>query len=119
MLRYFISDLHLQQQRPEITRALLYFLEEIAADADELYLLGDIFEAWIGDDYADPVLDEISPSLLKLKAAGTAIFFMHGNRDFLLREKGAEKLGAELLEAPTAYSLSKAQQYFCTVMSSA
>lgn len=107
MLRYFISDLHLQQQRPEITRALLYFLEEIAADADELYLLGDIFEAWIGDDYADPVLDEISPSLLKLKAAGTAIFFMHGNRDFLLQAKGAEKLGAELLEAPHSLQLDQ------------
>ena len=107
MLRYFISDLHLQQQRPDITRALLHFLEKIAPGADELYLLGDIFEAWIGDDYTDPVLDEISPALLKLKAAGTAIFFMHGNRDFLLQSKGAEKLGAELLEAPHSLQLDQ------------
>ena len=107
MLRYFISDTHLQQQRPEITRALLYFLENIAPGADELYLLGDIFEAWIGDDYADPVLAEISPALRALKARGTAIYFMHGNRDFLLQSEGADKLAAELLEAPHTVQLEQ------------
>ncbi len=107
MLCFFISDLHLQQQRPDITRALLYFLENIAPGADELYLLGDIFEAWIGDDYADPVLAEISPALLELKNTGTAIYFMHGNRDFLLQSKGAEKLGAKFLEAPHTLQLEQ------------
>lgn len=107
MLRFFISDLHLQQQRPDITRALRYFLENIATGADELYLLGDIFEAWIGDDYADPVLADISPALMELRNTGTAIFFMHGNRDFLLQSKGAQKLGSELLEAPHSLKLEQ------------
>lgn len=100
MLRYFISDLHLQQQRPEITRALLYFLEKIAPGADELYLLGDIFEAWIGDDFADPVLESIAPAMRQLKNSGTAIFFLQGNRDFLLHAEGAAILSASLIEAP-------------------
>lgn len=97
MLRYFISDLHLQAQRPEITAALLHFLENIAPGADELYLLGDIFEAWVGDDSTDPVIDQISPAFTSLQQQGTAIFFIHGNRDFLLGPTGANKLSAELL----------------------
>lgn len=97
MLRYFISDLHLQVQRPEITQALLYFLENIVPGADELYLLGDIFEAWIGDDFADPVIDQIAPAFASLRHRGTAIFFIHGNRDFLLGATGASKLSAKLL----------------------
>lgn len=107
MLRYFISDLHLQAQRPEITAALLYFLEQIAKGADELYLLGDIFEAWIGDDYADPVMDQISPAFKRLAASGTQIFFIHGNRDFLLGESGAAQLSAQLLPEQTLVELSQ------------
>lgn len=84
-------------QRPEITEALLYFLQEIACNADELYLLGDIFEAWIGDDYADPVLEQIAPAFSALAAKGTKIYFIHGNRDFLVGEAGAARLGATLL----------------------
>ena len=99
MLRYFISDLHLQQARPEITRALLYFLNKIAPGADELYLLGDIFEAWIGDDYADPIISQVAPAFEALQHAGTRIYILHGNRDFLIGQKGAAALSAELLPA--------------------
>lgn len=107
MLRFFISDLHLQQQRPEITRALLYFLEQIAPGADELYLLGDIFEAWIGDDYPDPILDQIAPAFKQLKADGTAIYFLAGNRDFLLRDAGAARLSAQLIAPPYTLRLDQ------------
>lgn len=109
MLRYFISDLHLQQQRPDITQALLFFLEQIATDADEIYLLGDIFEAWIGDDYADPVLDQIVPAFLKRKQDGTSIYFAHGNRDFLVRQPGASKLGAQLIHTPYRLNLPQGE----------
>jgi UDP-2,3-diacylglucosamine hydrolase len=95
--RLFISDLHLQSERPEITRALRYFLSEIAPGSDQLYLLGDIFEAWIGDDTSDPTLQEISPHFINLAQQGTAIFFQAGNRDFLVGERTAALLGAKLL----------------------
>lgn len=97
MLRYFISDLHLQIERPEITRALLHFLDTIAPEADELYLLGDIFEVWIGDDSDDPVIAEIEPAFARLSQQGCRIYFMHGNRDFLVGEQGAARLHATLL----------------------
>jgi UDP-2,3-diacylglucosamine hydrolase len=96
--RLFISDLHLQSERPEITRALRFFLSEVAPGSDELYLLGDIFEAWIGDDAIDPTLNEISPLFTELAKQGTAIFFQAGNRDFLVGEKTAKLLSATLLD---------------------
>lgn len=100
MLRYFISDLHLQVERPEITRALLHFLQEVAPGADELYLLGDIFEAWIGDDFDDPVLKQVTPAFTSLHSSGTQIYFIHGNRDFLLGAQGAKRLGAQIITPP-------------------
>lgn len=97
MIRYFISDLHLHTERPEITRALLYFLDKIATDADELYLLGDIFEVWIGDDCADPCTEIIAPELKRLADRGCNIYLTVGNRDFLMGTTGAAKLSAKLL----------------------
>lgn len=107
MKRLFISDLHLQAERPDITRALRYFLSHIAPSSDELYLLGDIFEAWIGDDFADPVLKEIQPYFEALNRSGTSIYLMHGNRDFLLGKKSARKLSAELLPEQIKIELPK------------
>ncbi|MEY3038242.1 MAG: UDP-2,3-diacylglucosamine diphosphatase, partial [Pseudomonadota bacterium] len=83
----------MQRERPEITRALRFFLSEVAPGSDELYLLGDIFEAWIGDDASDPTLQEVSPLFIELAKQGTAIFFQAGNRDFLVGEKTAQLLG--------------------------
>ncbi len=107
MKRLFISDLHLQAERPDITRALRYFLSHIAPSSDELYLLGDIFEAWIGDDFADPVLKEIQPYFEALSRSGTKIYLMHGNRDFLLGKKSAKKLSAELIPEQIKIELPK------------
>ncbi|SEF78056.1 UDP-2,3-diacylglucosamine diphosphatase [Marinobacterium lutimaris] len=97
MKRYFIADLHLQPERPDITRAFLYFLEEIIQPGDSLYLLGDIFEYWIGDDAP---LDGMEPALDKLEQlsnGGSEVFFQHGNRDFLVGEAFAKRIGATLL----------------------
>src|SRR5690554_24690 len=84
-MRYlFVSDLHLEARRPDITRAFLRFLDEQASQADALYILGDFFEVWLGDDNPDPLADQISAALLSLSQSGVPVFVMHGNRDFLI-----------------------------------
>lgn len=97
MKRYFIADLHLQPERPEITRAFLYFLDEIIQPGDSLYLLGDIFEYWIGDDAPLEGMEPALDKLQQLSAGGSEIFFQHGNRDFLVGETFAQQIGASLL----------------------
>jgi len=93
----FISDLHLQPARPELLRAALAFLRDTARGAEALYILGDLFEAWIGDDDDAPWLSELSAALAELGGSGTALYFMHGNRDFLLGESFATRCGMRLL----------------------
>ena len=97
MTVYFVSDIHLKPERPDLTRAFSYFLTETAQDASELFLLGDIFEAWIGDDAPIPGLDELFSQLKALSDKGCKIFFQHGNRDFLLGQTFVSSIGAELL----------------------
>ncbi|MBP0049055.1 UDP-2,3-diacylglucosamine diphosphatase [Marinobacterium sp. AK62] len=97
MLRYFVADLHLDDKRPDIIRAFVHFLQEKAATADELYLLGDIFEAWIGDDAPPPSLQSVYDTLHQLSSASVRLFFQHGNRDFLVGEAFMHQIGAELL----------------------
>lgn len=104
MRRLFISDLHLQPERPEISRALHYFLSDIAPGCDELYLLGDIFEYWIGDDAPLPGLEPLFDQLHQLVQRGSRIFFMHGNRDFLVGQALMTRIGATLL--PAQYHLN-------------
>ena len=99
MRQLFISDLHLQPERPDIIRAFQFFLEKIAPNADKLYLLGDIFEYWIGDDAPMPGLESIYSALSDLARSGTAIGFMHGNRDFLVNTAFLAPLGLTLLPA--------------------
>ena len=96
----FISDLHLQEERPDITQAFLDFLEETASKAERLYILGDLFEVWIGDDFKSELSHLIKEKLLLLKAASTSVFTMHGNRDFLIGERFCEDTGVTLLEDP-------------------
>ena len=70
----FISDLHLQEDRPDITQAFLSFLEETASKADKLYILGDLFEAWIGDDDQNDFISEIQKALIKINKTTEFIF---------------------------------------------
>ena len=106
-MRYlFISDLHLEAQRPDITRAFLRFLEEHASTVDALYILGDFFEVWLGDDNPDPLADQVSSALLALSLRGTAIYLMHGNRDFLSGRDFCRRSGCTLLPDPTVIKLN-------------
>lgn len=94
-----IADLHLDPSRPAVIKAFLQFLAGPARNAQALYILGDLFEAWIGDD-ARPADDPIAPALHALSAHGVAIYFLHGNRDFLLGEAFAAAAGAQHLDEP-------------------
>lgn len=97
MTTLFISDLHLDESRPHITRLFLEFLENEAARADALYILGDLFEAWIGDDAPGEVGDEVARGLAQLHDRGVPCFFIHGNRDFLLGDAYARHSRMTLL----------------------
>ncbi|HEY2592156.1 MAG TPA: UDP-2,3-diacylglucosamine diphosphatase [Steroidobacteraceae bacterium] len=105
MTTLFISDLHLDASRPEITRLFLAFLENEAPHADALYILGDLFEAWIGDDDPEPTRARICDALRELTASGVACFVLHGNRDFLLGEEFARRTGCVLLPDPVVAEL--------------
>lgn len=102
----FISDLHLAEARPGITRLFMRFLEEMAPAAQTLFILGDLFEFWIGDDaLADPLNAEVLAGLSKVATGGTQLKFMHGNRDFLAGPGFAVAAQAQLLADPTLLDL--------------
>lgn len=104
-----ISDLHLQEERPDITRAFLDLLDGRARHAKALYILGDFFEAWIGDDAMTPFQQSICQALRRLSDRGTAIFLMHGNRDFLIGQAFCEAAGCTLLADPSVVQLGGEQ----------
>jgi UDP-2,3-diacylglucosamine hydrolase len=98
----FISDLHLSEERPAANERFFSFVEEDARGAQALYILGDFFEYWIGDDdLADPFNAVIAGFLKRLVSDGTAVRLMHGNRDFLIGERFCRETGVELLEDPS------------------
>lgn len=97
MSTLFIADLHLCAQEPAITAGFLRFLRREAVHADALYILGDLFEAWIGDDDPEPLHAEIAAALKALQQAGVPCYFIHGNRDFLLGKRFARASGMQLL----------------------
>ena len=94
---YFISDLHLSADREDINTCLFEFLAKQAPQADALYVLGDLFEIWIGDDDLNDFTLSIAHGFKALKDQGIPIFFIHGNRDFLVRDKFASLAGMEIL----------------------
>jgi UDP-2,3-diacylglucosamine hydrolase len=98
----FISDLHLSEDRPQANEQFFRFLEEDAAGADALYVLGDLFEYWIGDeDLETPFNAVVAGSLRRVSDGGTQVRLMHGNRDFLLGDAFCRASGAQLLADPT------------------
>jgi len=97
MVTLFISDLHLDDRRPATTELLLHFLRDEAGTADALYILGDLFEYWLGDDVPTQCATQVAHALAKLADKGVPSFFIHGNRDFLLRDAYAEKAGLTIL----------------------
>jgi len=94
----FISDLHLDESRPELTAGFLQFLSDGLQDATSLYILGDFFEVWLGDDHDTPFNQTI---IQALKAVDLPIFIMHGNRDFLLGQAFCAAIEATLLPDPS------------------
>lgn len=95
-----ISDLHLEEQRPDLTRAFLHFLETRAAQAEALYILGDFFEVWVGDDGMTAYQQQIAHALKALSQRGTRIYLMHGNRDFMIGKGFCRQAGCTLLPDP-------------------
>jgi UDP-2,3-diacylglucosamine hydrolase len=98
----FISDLHLTEERPEANERFITFVEEKVRFADALYILGDFFEYWIGDDdLVEPFNAVIAGLLQDLSRRGVQVYLMHGNRDFLIGERFCAATGARLLDDPT------------------
>jgi UDP-2,3-diacylglucosamine hydrolase len=102
---YFVADLHLTDERPAATGRFFRFLENEAAGADALYILGDLFEAWVGDDHDEVVAHETAERLRRFAATGTPVYFMHGNRDFMLAERYAARAGMRLIADPLVIDL--------------
>lgn len=97
----FISDLHLQASRPLTTAAFLRFLKQQALRAKQLYLLGDIFEYWAGDDdLITPFNRDIAAAIADVANSGVAVFWIAGNRDFLVAQDFAQAAGLTLLSDP-------------------
>jgi len=101
----FVSDLHLDAASPEIARQFHGFLAGEARTADALYILGDLFEAWLGDDDPDPAARATVRALRALLESGVPVFVMHGNRDFLIGERFCRETGATLLADGTVVEL--------------
>jgi UDP-2,3-diacylglucosamine hydrolase len=102
---YFISDLHLDQTAPAITRCFIDFLQNQGSTAEAIYILGDFFERWIGDDEKNSLTEQVAAALKKLSMNGIKLYFMCGNRDFLLGKKYAQACGMEILKDPTVLNL--------------
>lgn len=105
MATLFISDLHLDPARPGITRLFGGFLDGQARKAEALYILGDLFEAWVGDDDPSDTGAFVAGRLAALAESGVPVHFMHGNRDFLLGAAYARRAGMTLLDDPTVIEL--------------
>ncbi|HEY4530531.1 MAG TPA: UDP-2,3-diacylglucosamine diphosphatase [Luteimonas sp.] len=105
MTTLLISDLHLDPARAGITRLFGAFVEREARAADALYILGDLFEAWVGDDDPSETGAFVADRLAALSASGVPVYFMHGNRDFLLGPDYARRAGMTLLDDPTRVRL--------------
>lgn len=102
MRTLFISDLHLTEKRPDITRAFFHFIDKecigSSVPTEALYILGDFFEAWIGDDASNPLIEEVKDQLKQISRADIKLYIMHGNRDFLIGEAFCNEVGATLIE---------------------
>jgi UDP-2,3-diacylglucosamine hydrolase len=105
MATLFISDLHLDASLPELSRLFERFLNEQASQAEALYILGDLFEAWVGDDDDRPETERFISSLHTLSDQGVPLYVMQGNRDFLFAEGFVARTGCQLLSDPSVIDL--------------
>lgn len=106
MARLFVSDLHLDASAPEATEQFLEFLHEHALGSEALYILGDLFESWIGDDETQPDKLRACAGIRSVTSSGVPCFVLHGNRDFLIGPRFCELTGARLLPDPVVAELN-------------
>jgi UDP-2,3-diacylglucosamine hydrolase len=106
MRTLFISDLHLSPQQPQLTEAFVDFLRTEATQAEALYILGDLFDFWIGDDDCSRFANLVRSSLKALTSQGVKCYFIHGNRDFLVGNRFSNETGVELLPEVTRIKLN-------------
>lgn len=97
----FISDIHLSDQRPDLSQAFFRYLKALPKDTEALYLLGDIFDAYIGDDDDAELLNRVKQALREVSQQNIKLYFMHGNRDFLVGDAFCQDSGCELLTDPS------------------
>ncbi len=102
----FISDLHLCDARPATVELFLKYLQTTAIEADRLYILGDLFDAWVGDDDDSKTAALVCNGLKQTSETGTNIYIMHGNRDFLIGKDFCQSCGATLLDDPTIIDIN-------------
>ncbi len=100
MRSYFVSDIHLSNENKALSDAFINFLNEIKGSCSQLFILGDLFEIWIGDDDDSEYINIIKSELLKFTNNGPNTFFMHGNRDFLIGEQFSKETGIKILSDP-------------------
>lgn len=105
MTTLFISDLHLDAERPQITQLFGQFIRNEARGSDALYILGDLFEAWVGDDDPSETGAFVASELHALHQSGVPVYFIRGNRDFLLGDDFARRAGARILPDPSVVML--------------
>jgi UDP-2,3-diacylglucosamine hydrolase len=107
MKHCFISDLHLSEKTPELTQAFLRFLDESKEACTHFYILGDLFETWIGDDDNSPFNIQIKEALSEFTSNGPETFFIHGNRDFLIGESFSKDTGITILPDPFSFMVDE------------
>lgn len=105
MSTYIIADLHLSEDEPAITAGFMNFIHQQAIHADSLYILGDFFNYWIGDDDKTPLHQQVANALTMLTERGIPCYFIHGNRDFLLGKRYAKQCGMTILNQETLLEL--------------
>ena len=105
MTTIFISDIHISDDYPEIYQQFLDFIKNLDHNTNALYILGDLFEYWIGDDDPNPIFKKIQTELKDLSKINVSVFFMHGNRDFLVGDEFAEKSHIKILSDPSIIEL--------------
>ena len=109
MRQLFISDLHLWEQQPQLEKLFMQFMQQQASEADELYVLGDLFEVWIGDDAIDEMAERVIKAFRHFSDNVGKLYFIRGNRDFLLGERFADSTGGTFLVDPHRLNIAGQQ----------
>ncbi len=115
----FISDLHLSPKHPDITASFIQFMREEAIKADALYVLGDLFDFWIGDDDPTTFAEQIKSEFRQLTQQGVPCYFTKGNRDFLVGKRFAQQTGVQLLPDEAVIDLYGQKPSYCMEIHSA